>query len=85
MGRNPAVERAYERHRRSYSKDQLEPWRSVRKTVACHGLAEPIDTAIAEAVNGLRACGYSWAEITPGSAATARPPSSAGEPLAGGG
>jgi hypothetical protein len=27
------------------------------------GLAEEIDTAIAEAVNGLRACGYSWAEI----------------------
>jgi len=28
------------------------------------GLAEEIDTAIAEAVNGLRACGYSWAEIS---------------------
>ena len=27
------------------------------------GLAEEIDTAIAGAVNGLRACGYSWAEI----------------------
>ncbi len=27
------------------------------------GLAEEIDTAIAEAVQGLRACGYSWAEI----------------------
>jgi hypothetical protein len=27
------------------------------------GLAEEIDTAIAEAVKGLRACGYSWAEI----------------------
>jgi biotin operon repressor len=27
------------------------------------GLAEEIVTAIAEAVNGLRACGYSWAEI----------------------
>lgn len=27
------------------------------------GLAEEIDTAIAEAVNGLRAHGYSWAEI----------------------
>ena len=26
-------------------------------------LAEDIDTAIAEAVKGLRACGYSWAEI----------------------
>jgi biotin operon repressor len=26
-------------------------------------LAEEIDTAIAEAVKGLRACGYSWAEI----------------------
>ena len=28
------------------------------------GLAEEIDTAIAEAVKGLRACGYSWAEIS---------------------
>ncbi len=27
------------------------------------GLAEEIDTAITEAVNGLRDCGYSWAEI----------------------
>ena len=27
------------------------------------GLAEEIDTAIAKAVTGLRACGYSWAEI----------------------
>jgi hypothetical protein len=27
------------------------------------GLAEEIDTAIADAVKGLRACGYSWAEI----------------------
>ena len=27
------------------------------------GLAAEIDTAIAEAVKGLRACGYSWAEI----------------------
>jgi hypothetical protein len=27
------------------------------------GLAEEIDAAIAEAVKGLRACGYSWAEI----------------------
>src|SRR5437764_1323748 len=27
------------------------------------GLAEEIDAAIAEAVQGLRACGYSWAEI----------------------
>ena len=26
-------------------------------------LADEIDTAIAEAVKGLRACGYSWAEI----------------------
>jgi biotin operon repressor len=25
--------------------------------------AEEIDTAIAEAVKGLRTCGYSWAEI----------------------
>ena len=30
MGRNAAVDRAYERHRRSHSKDQLEPWRSVK-------------------------------------------------------
>jgi hypothetical protein len=28
------------------------------------GLAEEIDTAIAEAVKGLRAHGYSWAEIS---------------------
>ena len=27
------------------------------------GLAGEIDTAIAEAVKGLRGCGYSWAEI----------------------
>jgi hypothetical protein len=27
------------------------------------GLAEEIDTAITEAVKGLRGCGYSWAEI----------------------
>jgi biotin operon repressor len=27
------------------------------------GLAEEIDAAIAEAVKGLRTCGYSWAEI----------------------
>jgi hypothetical protein len=30
------------------------------------GLAEEIDTAIAEAVKGMRACGYSWAEIGSG-------------------
>ena len=27
------------------------------------GLAEEIDTAISEAVKGLRACGYYWSEI----------------------
>ena len=27
------------------------------------GLAEEVHTAIAEAVKGLRGCGYSWAEI----------------------
>ena len=27
------------------------------------GLAEEVETAIAEAVKGLRACGYSWAKI----------------------
>ena len=27
------------------------------------GLADELDTAIAEAVKGLRGCGYSWAEI----------------------
>ena len=27
------------------------------------GLADELDTAIAEAVNGLRKLGYSWAEI----------------------
>lgn len=28
------------------------------------GLADEIDAAIGEAVKGLRACGYSWAEIS---------------------
>ena len=28
------------------------------------GLADEIDTAITEAVKGLRACGYSWNEIS---------------------
>ena len=27
------------------------------------GLADELDAAIAEAVKGLRGCGYSWAEI----------------------
>jgi len=27
------------------------------------GLADEIETAVAEAVKGLRTCGYSWAEI----------------------
>ena len=35
----------------------------VEALVLMLGLAEEIDTAIAEAVKGLRACGYSWAEI----------------------
>jgi hypothetical protein len=37
------------------------------------GLAEEIDTSIAEAVKGLRGCGYSWAEI--GSRLGITPPS----------
>jgi hypothetical protein len=45
------------------------------------GLAEEIDTAIAEAVKSLRGWGYSWAEIGSGSTPLARAPSSAGEPL----
>jgi hypothetical protein len=35
----------------------------VEALVLLAGLAEEIDTAMAEAVKGLRAHGYSWAEI----------------------
>jgi hypothetical protein len=49
------------------------------------GLAEEIDTATAEAVQGLHTCGCSWAEMAPGSASPARPPSNDGEPWTGGG
>jgi hypothetical protein len=35
----------------------------VEVPVLMLGLADEIDTAIAEAVMGLHACGYSWAEI----------------------
>jgi hypothetical protein len=35
----------------------------VEALVLMVGLAEEIDAAIAEAVRGLRACGYFWAEI----------------------
>lgn len=35
----------------------------VEAMVLIFGLAEEIDAAIAEAVKGLRDCGYSWAEI----------------------
>jgi len=35
----------------------------VEALVLMVGLAEETDAAIAEAVRGLRACGYSWAEI----------------------
>ena len=42
------------------------------------GLAEEIDTAITEAVKGLRDCGYSWPRSAPGSASPARLPSSDG-------
>jgi hypothetical protein len=45
------------------------------------GLAEEIDTAIAEAVTGLRSCGYSWAEIGSVSASPARQLSNAGVQL----
>jgi hypothetical protein len=38
-----------------------------------------IDTAIAEAVKGLRGCGYSWAEIGAPSPSPAKPRSHAGE------
>jgi hypothetical protein len=44
-------------------------------------LAEEIDTAIAEAVKGLRACGYSWARSAPGSASPARLSSNAGDDI----
>jgi hypothetical protein len=35
----------------------------VEALVLMANLADEIDTAIAEAVKGLRGCGYSWAEI----------------------
>jgi hypothetical protein len=35
----------------------------VEALVLMTNLADEIDTAIAEAVKGLRGCGYSWAEI----------------------
>jgi hypothetical protein len=35
----------------------------VESLILMTGLADDIDTAIAEAVTGLRTCGYSWAEI----------------------
>ena len=43
------------------------------------GLADEIETAIAEAVKGLRTCGYSWLRSAPASASPARQPSNAGE------
>ena len=35
----------------------------VEALILMFGLAAEIDTAITQAVKGLRACGYSWAEI----------------------
>ena len=35
----------------------------VEALILMTNLADEIDTAIAEAVKGLRACGYSWSEI----------------------
>jgi hypothetical protein len=35
----------------------------VEALIAMIGLAQDIDTAIGQAVTGLRACGYSWADI----------------------
>jgi hypothetical protein len=46
------------------------------------GLADEIDAARAEAVEGLRAYGYSWAEIGSRSASSARPLSNAGDNVA---
>jgi hypothetical protein len=46
------------------------------------GLADEIDAARAEAVKGLRAYGYSWAEIGSHSASSARPLSNAGDNVA---
>ena len=37
----------------------------VEALVLITGLADELDAAVAKAVNGLRACGYSWAEIGP--------------------
>jgi hypothetical protein len=51
----------------------------VEALVLMLGLAKEIHTVIAVAVEGLRASGYSWAEIGPGSASPARPPSNDGE------
>jgi hypothetical protein len=42
-------------------------------------LADEIDADIAEAVKGLRACGYSWPRSDHASASPARPPSNDGE------
>jgi hypothetical protein len=35
----------------------------VEALIFMTGLADELDAAIAEAVKGLRGCGYSWAEI----------------------
>jgi hypothetical protein len=35
----------------------------VEALILMTGLADELDAAIAEAVKGLRGCGYSWAEI----------------------
>jgi hypothetical protein len=51
----------------------------IEALVAVTTLAADIDTAIGQAVTGLREHGYSWADIGTGSASPARPPSSAGE------
>jgi hypothetical protein len=36
----------------------------VEALIAMTSLADELDVAIAEAVKGLRGCGYSWAEIS---------------------
>jgi len=50
----------------------------VEALILMTGLADELDAAIAEAVKGLRGCGYSWAEIGSGSASPGRPPTNGG-------
>ena len=63
---------------------RLQPPRRLRRHRRPHRhgpLAADLDHAITEAITALRTgTGYSWADIGPGSASPARPPSNAGAP-----